>query len=536
MRLRLISASLSTSILWALLFVTSNNFNEIDPNIFYRIVAMHSGKCLSVAGGIRSLNNGDQIIQQECKDGDEDQKWRIVLLGDGFYKIVGKHSGKALTVYGGILSTSNGARVKQWDYYAQTNQMWKITGDEQHGYVITARHTGKDLEINGGPDARENGAEAQQWDDWGGPNQKWKLDPIRNVAWAAMTTFNPATQGFRFVNDFVNDLGSGMRSDGLCGGMTYAALDYYLAGKRIPGIDYRPAIGTPLQTYLYRRQATLISSNPDRLADMIAGIGPKADKKIYFERGLKEETLRELRAQIDNGTPVVLNLQDPKSIFGHSVLAIGYDMGAYRGDLGEHIQDLSIYVYDPNHPRETRVLTPDVANERYVYRDVAGQDRDTQACWLTYFVDTRYRRAEAPAIFEPVLGGSDDLIRELRLTIVTGGDELIGGNDEIAFTVKFDGRPPQVFTNINNRMRWMSNYSQTISLPLDTPVRFGEIRSFELTKSARWRIEGVDVWDLDSVTLMAYGGFTEPRRLFFADGHPMARFTDRFTTFSAEIH
>jgi ricin-type beta-trefoil lectin protein len=535
MRLRLISASLSTSILSALLFVTSSNFNEIDPNIFYKIKAKHSGKCLAVAGGNRSRNNGDQIIQQECKDTDDDQKWRIVLLGDGFYKIVAKHSGKALNVYGGILSTNDGARVKQWDYYGQTNQMWKI--DDRQGYcVITARHTGKDLEINGGPNARENGAEAQQWDDWGGDNQKWILVPIRNRAWAAMTSFNPATQGFRFVNDFINDLGSGARSDGLCGGMMYAMLDYYLAGKPIPRIDYRPAIGTPLQTYLYNRQATLISSNLDRFADMIAGAGPLADKKMYFERGLKEETLRELRAQIDNGMPVVLNLQDPNNVVGHSVLAIGYDMGAYRGDLGEHMQDLSIYVYDPNHPKETRVLTPDVANERYIYREVAGQTHDPQACWLTYFVDTRYRRTEAPAIFEPDLGGPDGLIRELRLTIVTGGDELIGGNDEITFTVNFDGRPAQVFRNINNRMRWMSNYSQTISLPLDQPVRVDEIRSFHLTKSTRWRIGGVDVWDLDSVLLMAYGGITQPRELFRAGGHPLARFTDHFTTFSADIH
>ncbi len=144
--------------------------------------------------------------------------------------------------------------------------------------------------------------------------------------------------------------------------MMYAAMDYFVAGGHMPGIDYRPAIGTTLQAYLYNRQTTMITNNLDRFADMIVGSAPGADKRTYFERGINEQTLRELRGQIDAGTPVVLALQNGDDPLGHAVLAIGYDMGRYLGDLGEHKEDLSIFVYDPNHPGETRILTPDVGS------------------------------------------------------------------------------------------------------------------------------------------------------------------------------
>jgi hypothetical protein len=525
-----------TPVLLVLLFVAAGNaFGQIDPSALYRITAKHSGKCLSVAGGMSSLRNGDPLIQWDCIDTEDNQKWQIVPVGDGYYKILAKHSGKAMSVFGGIFSTANDVSIQQWDYNGTANQMWQLSRDAEGCYTIIARHSGKLLDINGGPDATGNGSYAHQWEDVGGANQRWRLTPVPVAPRIRMTRFNPLTHGFHFANTFINDLGGGARSDGLCGGMMYAALDYYLAGGRIPRIDYRPSIGTTLQTYLYNRQTTQIASNLDRFADMIVGAGPRADKKLYFERGIKEETLRELRGRIDAGTPVVLALQDADGVVGHSVLAIGYDMGRYRGDLGEYKEDLSIFVYDPNHPGETRILTPSVQEQRYVYREARGQSADPHAHWLTYFVDTRYRNATAPTIPEPDLGGADGLVRELRLTIMTGGDELMGGNDEVQFTVHIDGRPPQVFENLNHRMRWMSNYAQTISLPLATPARAADIRSFDLMKTARPTVWGTDIWDLDCVDIQAYGGGVQHFELFHRDGHPLSHFTEHSTTFSANM-
>jgi hypothetical protein len=58
-------ASLLSSSILALLFVTASRASgqEIDSSIFYRLTARHSGKCLSVAGGMSGLRNGDPLIQ-----------------------------------------------------------------------------------------------------------------------------------------------------------------------------------------------------------------------------------------------------------------------------------------------------------------------------------------------------------------------------------------------------------------------------------------------------------------------------------------
>ena len=277
-------------------------------------------------------------------EAEDNQKWQIVPVGDGYFKIIAKHSGKSLDVYGGTISTGNGVAVQQWDYNGAGNQQWKFVPVAGGYYQIIAKHSGKSLDVNGGVGATGNGPQVQQWDYVGAFNQQWRLTPVAEARRTAMTRFNPVTNGFRFANTFTNDLSGGGKSDGLCGGMMYAAMDYFTAGSRIPGIDYRPSIGTTLQTYIYNRQTTQILSNLDRFEDMILGSGPNADKRIYFERGIKEDTLRELRAKIDVGTPLVLALQNADDAYGHSVLAIGYDMGRYRGDLGQFQEDLSIYV------------------------------------------------------------------------------------------------------------------------------------------------------------------------------------------------
>ena len=533
MRTSILKTGLLAPLLLPLLLAAAGSaVAQIDPAAFYQIVAKHSGKCLDVAGGPDAQGNGVRVIQFEC-NGASNQQWKLVPVGDGYYKVLAKHSGKSLDVFGGNIATGNGVIVEQWDYHDGDNQLWRFDPVEEGYYRIVAKHSGKSLDISGGPDATGNEVQAQQWDDVGGSNQRWALTAVRGAAWAAMTRFNPVTDGFQFDNSFKNDLSGGARSDGLCGGMMYAALDYFFAGQRVPGIDYRPAIGTTLQTYLLNRQTTQIASNLDRFEDMILASGPGADKQGYFERGLNQQTLGELRAKIDAGTPVVLALQNANDALGHSVLAIGYDMGRYRGDLGEHKEDLRIFVYDPNHPRQTRTLAPELDNHRYVYTD--GFAHDEHAKWVTYFVDTRYKSTAVPTIPEPDLGGSDGLVHELRLMIQTGGDELVGGNDDIQLTMHIDGKPPLVFANLNNHMRWLANYGQTISLPLDTPVRAADIRSFDLSKTAHQASLGVDGWDLDSVDIDAYGGGVAHFSLFHAEGHPLTRFTEHFTTYSADI-
>ena len=74
--------------------------------------------------------------------------------------------------------------------------------------------------------------------------------------------FRPSQHGFAFTNDFKGDALGGMGASlgmpsrfGLCGGMSFAAADYYLAAKAVPPDTRPPVQGTSLYNYIYARQA-----------------------------------------------------------------------------------------------------------------------------------------------------------------------------------------------------------------------------------------------------------------------------------------
>lgn len=57
-----------------------------------------------------------------------------------------------------------------------------------------------------------------------------------------MSGFDPDLHGFKFENRFENDFirEFNVRTSGLCGGMVYAALDYFSKRRPVPAQDYRP--------------------------------------------------------------------------------------------------------------------------------------------------------------------------------------------------------------------------------------------------------------------------------------------------------
>lgn len=177
MRTKLMRTSLLTPILRALLSVaTGSAFGQApNPKLFYSISAMHSTKCLDVEGG--AIGNGAAVNQWDCHGG-KNQQWLFTPVGDGFYEITARHSGRALTVYGGIYSTDNGVVVQQWDYNRLFNQLWSVNPLGDGYYEIKARHSGRSLDIRGA--WLHNGAPAQQYFVTGSPapNQKWKLTPL----------------------------------------------------------------------------------------------------------------------------------------------------------------------------------------------------------------------------------------------------------------------------------------------------------------------------------------------------------------------
>ncbi|MFZ4545182.1 MAG: hypothetical protein ACOYOA_14105, partial [Saprospiraceae bacterium] len=208
-----------------------------------------------------------------------------------------------------------------------------------------------------------------------------------------MTNFQPTTHGFKFANTFkaqVDIAGlNGPTLSGHCAGMTYAALDYFKANKPIPTQDFKPAKGTDLQKFIYERQIKANMDDADKWGELVLNpFGWRTEE--FFNWGLQGSNggrIQELRASIDAGNPVPIGLfKAGNGGVGphHEVLAIGYDMGRYKGDLGSFKEDVKIYVYDSNFPNSTMTLVAKPGSLSFAYVEDPGCN------WLTYFVSKKY--------------------------------------------------------------------------------------------------------------------------------------------------
>jgi hypothetical protein len=211
------------------------------------------------------------------------------------------------------------------------------------------------------------------------------------------TNFDATQHGFKFINYFITEPVRGIRFGGLCGGMAYAALDYFYTGTPIPQQNTQPAAGSPLFNYIYNRQVTSIIQNLDKWIEL--GFNPFGWRTNEFFnwglQGFNGGRLQELREQIDAGRPVPLGLF--KAGNGglrphHQVVAVGYDLGRYTGDLGNFKEDLKILIYDPNHPGQVVTLVPSVADHSYHYLEYPTET------WMTYFVDRKYQVNTPPRL------------------------------------------------------------------------------------------------------------------------------------------
>jgi len=185
------------------------------------------------------------------------------------------------------------------------------------------------------------------------------------------TGFLPSSNGFRFSNSFprvpvrrigipgVVSIPIGNASNGLCGGMAFAARDHFEAGRPTPRDTSPPGEGTPLFRYLVDRlfDSFDLPVGPARYLELMNpalpdgdgalsrfGIGPRGRAR----RMITEEWPR-IRADIDGGHPSPLGLVRVKSWnpldlkLNHQVLAYGYTVADGR---------LTLRIYDPNRPRD----------------------------------------------------------------------------------------------------------------------------------------------------------------------------------------
>ena len=177
--------------------------------------------------------------------------------------------------------------------------------------------------------------------------------------------FLPSRHGFAFTNSWppapavqiptrLGTLGIGNAARGLCGGMVFAALDYWHAGIRPP--PAQPAPGSPLYRYVVRR---LIESwsIPRGVARYYRWMNlPDGDRRVHVrgrrvltQRGVGWRTIAaewpRIRASIDDGIPAALGLVTVASAnplqlgHNHQALAFGYALSG---------REVILRVYDPN--------------------------------------------------------------------------------------------------------------------------------------------------------------------------------------------
>jgi hypothetical protein len=185
--------------------------------------------------------------------------------------------------------------------------------------------------------------------------------------------FLPSTSGFGFPNRFakvpVRRIGVpglisvpiGDASNGLCGGMAFAARDYFEAGRTIPRNTTPPSRGV-LFEYLVTRlfDSFDLPLGPTRYLKLMSPLLSDGDS-LWTQLGLAphgrawrmiREEWPKIRSDIDAGHPSPLGLERVKSNDpfqlkqNHQVLAYGYDLTD---------TDLTLRLYDPNHPRDDGV-------------------------------------------------------------------------------------------------------------------------------------------------------------------------------------
>jgi hypothetical protein len=191
--------------------------------------------------------------------------------------------------------------------------------------------------------------------------------------------FLPSRHGFGFTNAWPSqpavvlptpfgDIAVGNAAGGLCGGMVFAALDYWHAAVAPPADQPDPAHA--LYGYIVRR---LVDSwhLPAGVAQYYQWMNlPDGDsgfdlfgRHVLVERGLAWRTITvhwaQIRADLDRGTPVALGVVTARSAkpadlaLNHQVLAYGYEQSA---------AEVSVRVYDPNRgPRDDIHINFDVS-------------------------------------------------------------------------------------------------------------------------------------------------------------------------------
>lgn len=288
-----------------------------------------------------------------------------------------------------------------------------------------------------------------------------------------MTNFVPNIHGFHFKNDFENevfDIGiASWTTKGRCGGMAYAALDYYHYGIPIPmhipedfSNGSSPEVDSRLAKYIYDR---LIDSFTFNNAKKFFDWTLKRDHSTWiFGEGVpqltKNEEFPKLRDLLENEGPQVIGLVGATNITevgskNHQVVACGYEYDEATGKI-------TVITYDNNHP-DAYVYYTSEKDQRFFLSSKNKQYRG-------FFVE-EYTPKRPPYI---------DLITTMEISIdplyVNMGDRL-----QCSFKVKNIGEFPSHINNLYLSVEGPGGQNLDHLFGSDgnsTPIQPGEERAY----------------------------------------------------------
>lgn len=258
-----------------------------------------------------------------------------------------------------------------------------FTGTEGRAYYAIDADPGRVLYVHwdkpyAGPSGYHVNADDQHYAAWtGGRGHNTSIDVVLRPAREVATGFVPEHDGFQFPNSWVNapyappmfrstpeeNLRFCNANNGLCGGMVFAALDYFYASKAIPKApEPPPGEGDPLFDSLVDRLFDTFSdfSTVSLMLKLINPAYPDTDENALGVLGLAagraavmaHEEWPLIRADIDRGRPSPITVLTVKSLnpgdLGqcHQVLVYAYEARNHQ---------VTLRVYDPNQPRNNDI-------------------------------------------------------------------------------------------------------------------------------------------------------------------------------------
>ncbi|HEX7308147.1 glycosyl hydrolase family 95 catalytic domain-containing protein [Lentzea sp.] len=141
----------------------------VQPGVYYRLVARHSGKCLDVSGVSTAPG---ALVHQWPQTSGLNQQFDFLDAGGGYYRVRARHSGLVLQA----ASASSGADVTQQADTGAADRQWRVV--DHGGGVVSLVNRQSGLAADVWEASTADGARLSQWAVTGADNQRFQLQPV----------------------------------------------------------------------------------------------------------------------------------------------------------------------------------------------------------------------------------------------------------------------------------------------------------------------------------------------------------------------